>query len=420
MTKFVLTTVGTTGDVVPYLALAEGLKGRGHQVTVVSHAVHKDRFVRRGFDFISERQPVTVGFINAVFEEAAKEQAPLRQFQVLLNQWFLRDAEYKFETLLAATQDADVVVNHALDYFGQEASIRNRRPWATVCLYPHLVPTMEAPVYPFPRLGAWWTKKTWRTLRELTDVVNRQTRLVLAPLKAPPRDLGIAGAISPHLHLLATSAAIAYRRTDWPPHVHLTGAWFEDEADFTPDPNLGAFLARHPRPVMVSFGSLGGGHAEATGALILEALTQLGRPAIVQAGFAGLLRGAAGNERIHVLDAYVPFTWLFRQSGCVVHHAGAGTATLACLAGAPSVVVPHLFDQYYYAGMLHERGAAPKPVFRSDLTAKKLAKAIEAAMTPRYAEAARSLGAQIAQEDGVKRAVELLERLVPTKARATP
>lgn len=403
MARIVITTVGTTGDVVPYLALACGLRDRGHEPLLVTHAMHESLVRAKDIEFFAESDFCTVERFNAVLDEVRVTKEPLKQFELLLNHLFLRRAEPRFKRHVEASKGADFVVSNGFDFLGQEAAIRNGVPWGSVTLMPHLIPTDEAPVYPLPNLGAWWIRGTWKTLYELAQDINRRTRLVLEPLGAPRRSLGVAGAIAERLHLVGASRHIGYARNDWPPQVKMTGAWLDAAPDFVPDDRLAAFLAKYPRPVVVTFGSMGGSEAEETSRIVVDALGA--RPAIVQSGYSGL---AAQSETILGVG-YVPHPYLFAQAGCVVHHCGAGTTTAACRAGVPSVPVPHLFDQYYWAGMLRERGVAPKPIFRRDLTARRLSKRIDEALRPKIVEAARALGPKIEAEDGVNRAVDAIE-----------
>lgn len=403
--RIVITTVGTTGDVVPYLALARALVARGHDALLVTHAMHEQLVRSKGVEFFAESDFCTVERFNAVLDEVRVTKEPLKQFELLLNKLFLRRAEPRFNRHVEASKGADFVVSNGFDFLGQEGAIQNEVPWASVTLMPHLIPTDEAPVYPLPNLGDWWIRGTWKTLYALAQDINRRTRLVLEPLGAPRRSLGVAGAIADRLHLVGASPHIGHERGDWPPQVKMTGAWLDAAPDYTPDAELAAFLEANPRPVVVTFGSMGGSEAEATSAIVMEALARTKRPAIVQSGYSGL--AAEGDAILSV--GYVPHHFLFAQAGCIVHHCGAGTSTAACRAGVPSVPVPHLFDQYYWAGMLHERGVAPKPIFRKDLTARRLARRIEDALKPKYVEAARALGPQVEAEDGTNRAVDAIE-----------
>lgn len=409
LSTIVLTTVGSTGDVVPHLALARALASRGHRVRVASHAFHRTFFEAAGVPFVSVGAPFDIADFNRLVDLSAKQKAPIKQFDVLVRSLFLREPARQLADLDAAVADADAVICQRFDYLGQAAAMKRGRPWASVTLAPQLIRTQEAPVYPMPDLGKWWTQFTWLTLDSMAEPTNKHVASVLASIGAPARTLDVAGASSPHLDLVAASAHLVPSRGDWPRGTRLTGAWFLDVPDYRPEPALDEFLARHPAPLVVTFGSMGGSDADATSRHVLDAIARVGRPAIVQQGYSGLLaRGGAPPNVLAV--GHVPHDHLFARASCVVHHAGAGTSHAVARAGVPSAPVPHLFDQYYWAGRLHEVGVAPKLLFRHQLTPKKLAKHIEAALA--LAEPARALGAQVAAERGLEAAVAEVERLI--------
>lgn len=107
-----------------------------------------------------------------------------------------------------------------------------------------------------------------------------------------------------------------------------------------------------------------------------------------------------------------PHAWLFPQMAAVVHHGGAGTTAAGLRAGVPSVIVPFFADQPFWGRRVANLGAGPAPIPRKQLTAERLAAAIcratsDLAMQRRAAEVGECLG----QEDGVKAAVEVIERL---------
>jgi UDP:flavonoid glycosyltransferase YjiC (YdhE family) len=96
----------------------------------------------------------------------------------------------------------------------------------------------------------------------------------------------------------------------------------------------------------------------------------------------------------------------------VVHHGGAGTTAAGLRAGVPSIVTPFFGDQPFWARRVHELGVGPRPIPRQSLTAARLAEAIRLAVTDETMRGrATDLGALIRAEDGVGRAVELLERV---------
>lgn len=56
----------------------------------------------------------------------------------------------------------------------------------------------------------------------------------------------------------------------------------------------------------------------------------------------------------------------------IIHHGGAGTTHTAARAGIPQIIVPHVFDQYYWANRVFKLNIGTKPIYRSHLTSHKL------------------------------------------------
>ena len=95
----------------------------------------------------------------------------------------------------------------------------------------------------------------------------------------------------------------------------------------------------------------------------------------------------------------------------VVHHGGAGTTQAATIAGCPSIVVEHASDQPLWGSVLQRRGIAPKMLHRRSLTAQKLARAIRSVLqTLSMKKKAEEIGAMMQKEDGLTRAVALVEQ----------
>ena len=65
----------------------------------------------------------------------------------------------------------------------------------------------------------------------------------------------------------------------------------------------------------------------------------------------------------------------------VVHHGGAGTTGAALRAGVPSVVIPFIADQFFWAHHLHKLGVAPPGIAHKNLTAVALGVAISAVLS---------------------------------------
>ena len=108
----------------------------------------------------------------------------------------------------------------------------------------------------------------------------------------------------------------------------------------------------------------------------------------------------------------VPFSWLFPRVAAVVHHGGAVTTSAGLRAGVPSIVIPFFGDQPFWGQRVAELGVGPAPIPRKKLTAERLAQAIQDAVTDQtMRQRAAHLGSKIQAEDGIARAVAVVQQI---------
>jgi UDP:flavonoid glycosyltransferase YjiC (YdhE family) len=205
------------------------------------------------------------------------------------------------------------------------------------------------------------------------------------------------------------SSIVVPRPPDWGEHIHVTGYWFLDpDLDWQPPAGLVDYLESGSPPVYIGFGSMVSRIPRQTTQLISEALERSGQRGVLSTGWGGL-GSAELSANVFMLDS-VPHAWLFPRVSAVVHHGGSGTTGAGLRAGVPSVLVPHMGDQPFWAKRVAELGVGPQPIPRSQLTAGRLASAISSAVTDTGMHArAEALGERIRSEDGVGRAISIIE-----------
>jgi UDP:flavonoid glycosyltransferase YjiC (YdhE family) len=114
------------------------------------------------------------------------------------------------------------------------------------------------------------------------------------------------------------------------------------------------------------------------------------------------------DENVVYLDA-VPHDWLLPQCKAVIHHGGAGTTSAGLRAGIPNIVVPFTADQPFWGKRVHAIGAGPKPVYVNKLSVENLTHVIVEAEDEALRKRVQAVGQRIGGEDGVSRAVYLIE-----------
>jgi sterol 3beta-glucosyltransferase len=101
---------------------------------------------------------------------------------------------------------------------------------------------------------------------------------------------------------------------------------------------------------------------------------------------------------------------LFPRAALVVHHGGSGTTHAVVAAGVPSVVIPHVGDQPYWADRLRRLGVAPEPQQVRDLAAERLAAAaLATAADPTMRQRAATLAGELETERGLDAAAGAIE-----------
>lgn len=98
----------------------------------------------------------------------------------------------------------------------------------------------------------------------------------------------------------------------------------------------------------------------------------------------------------------------------VVHHGGGGTTAAGLHAGVPSLIIPFLFDQFFWANRVAELGAGPDPIPFRNLSSANLARGINQAVNDlEIRKKAAVFGERIKTEDGVRNAVQIIGGLNP-------
>lgn len=410
---------GSRGDVQPLIALAAALAERGHEVRLLTHANFAELAAGRGLIF----EPVA-GDFRAMMEGADGERltASGRNPLALLAAMraMARDARDWWVQLRDLSAGADMLVSGATT-FGIAASLAECRPvrWVQTNLVP-LAPTaaFPNPLLPPPALPLpGWANRlhhhfgmqlAWQVFRRSIEDSRREI-LGLPPW---PRLGPFARFRAEHRPMLmAFSRHVISPPADWALEVEVTGYWFlERPPDWQPPPDLLRFLHAGAPPIYVGFGSMAIADARATAAIVTEAIGAAGCRAVIGAGWSGLRSLAATDNNIYMADD-LPHDWLFPQMAVVVHHCGAGTTASALRAGVPSIPVPFMADQFFWAWRLRQLGVATTAVPHRKLSAKGLAEMLRCALDDAEMwRRARNLGAAIRSENGLSRAVDAIER----------
>lgn len=412
MTSVTILAFGTRGDVAPLVGLGTAIRDRlGVEVAIAAQQPYGSMVDDAGLEFRLLPHDTEIETRSSEFGQGLVDGAKMRPSKDALAE--MRDQLSGVgEAMAQAGADADLLL-----FEGPVGSLLGphvAQALDTRAVLAHLQPATPTGDFAPPALGtrsfgrlgnrAMWRLATAgeKVFAPLTDALR--TSLGLAPLSR--KELQRNRDEWPTLY--GFSEIVVPRPTDWPSNAHICGYWRSAPASFTPVRELVDFLDAGEAPVFVGLGSTATAHGAELSTTIVEALRKSGRRGVVQRGWARLDVGC-DDQMITVDD--VPHDWLFPRVAAAVHHCGAGTTAAALHAGVPSVPVPGIMDQPFWAARLARLGAASTAVPRHSITAELLAAAIDSLSDEQVARSA-DIADRLAAEDGAGKAVTLIERLL--------
>jgi sterol 3beta-glucosyltransferase len=411
--KITILSWGSYGDINPFIALGLGLQKAGHVVNIATNFDYEEYILKWGLNFISVD-------CEAWYDDNYSKSQGQNPFGVSRNHGdALRSIEDSvLPVIYEICKDAEAIVFSSSSYAAYEASEKLQIPTCVALVMP-MHQTCEFPSHVTPsnvRLGGvynWLTysffyQLFWQFIRKPIN----QWRKEMLDLPPVPRFSHPLSRMNKQKlpFLYGFSPSFLPKPLDWPDWTHVTGNWFLDSPkDWQAPKELIDFLAAGSPPVYIGFGNRGNWEPEELTQIVLQALKISGKRGILLVGDDLIAQNDWPDEVFPI--EWVPFDWLFPQMAAVVHHAGCGTIHAALRAGVPNVIVPEHAENFLWAYRVVELGLGVPPIQRKQLSAEKLAAAIQTITSDKTMQVrALEMSKRIQAEDGVAQAVEILER----------
>jgi len=410
MSHFGVLSYKGTGHLNPLIALSRRLVARGHKVTFFLEAEMEAQFRRHGLGFspigpvpsetaassrthIHNKPSSGIAAIRYRIRRTVRDmETSLRQSPAPIARAGV-DALIIDEIVLAGPTVAEML---CLPYFVISTSVPHNFGWSA------------------PRRIAPPTSLLNRVQRALLEIsVVRMRGPVRRRLDAYRRQAGLRPIreikkVFPELaHITPLPRCLDFPRSGLPENFHYTGPFVDETARLNVE---FPWERLDGRPLIyASLGTTLKGDSS-TFQLIAGACEGLGLQLVISLGDRRdpeMFRGLPGDPLV-VRNA--PQLELLKRADIVITHAGPNTVFETLMQGKPMIALPKTFDQPAIAARLERAGVAE--VLRvKGLSAEKIRGALVKVLTDsRYRDAARELQTEIRSEDGLERAVSIIER----------
>ena len=416
MAKIALATLGSLGDLNPFLALGVGLKQNGHDVTIATSEIFRAIVETAGLRFHPMRPDVSrIEKDQRLFQ---RMMDPRRGTETVVREIVVPHLSDAYDDLRPLLEQSDFLINHPLVVVGAIiANLLNMR-WASTVMAPF--GAMSA--HDFPIIGGSEALSRLRSFgpqvtKSLMTVGSKKIAELTDPISAfaetkgwqYPGDPLMGGQHSPHLVLALWSKHFSSPQRDWPAQTVQTGFLYYDRIDEAFDSDsLEAFLGKGQSPVVFTLGSAAVNVAGDFYETSVDVAKRLRRRAV-------LLTGRDPKNVPEDLPSgmialpYAPYSEIFPKAACIVHQGGVGTTAQALRAGKPQLIMPFSHDQFDNADRVRRLGAGRTMSRKRYNTLHGAAEIYRMTADTIYTDAATQLAEKINRENGVDTAVKAIE-----------
>jgi UDP:flavonoid glycosyltransferase YjiC (YdhE family) len=410
----------------PYIAVALGLKARGHEAIIATSRHHQQKIEDRGIGFHAVRPDGPD--LDHDRDMMRRIMDPRKGSEYVIRQIVMPTIRESYEDVLAAAKGADLLVSHVLTYAARLVAEKQGIPWVCAFLQPlGFFSAFDPPVLPLIPflsrlrfLGPTFHRALFHLAKRSCRSWDHPWHRLRAELHLPPtaENTLFDGLYSPPLVLAMFSHLFAGKQPDWPQQTVVTGFPFSErdgQSGLTPE--LVRFLDGGQPPIVFTLGSSAVQGAGPFFEHSAAAAKLLGRRALLIAGRDAGNLSESLPDGVEACD-YAPFSALFPRAAAIVHAGGVGTTGLAMRSGRPMLVMPCAHDQFDNASRVTRLGIARTISRRRYGPARAAAELRHLLDDPGYSQRASKIGTSVRQENGVQTACDELEGVIRRGLRA--
>lgn len=388
MSTILLSTVGTVGDVLPFIRLGRALRARGHAVTLFTHSGYADLVSSGGLPFVPMD---TLEEFNQLIADGLTLNSPTGGVEAYRRN-LLPKVQENYQSFAAHARPGETIfVAH---YHARLAAHFSAEKFGAPFVLMMMTPSQPANL---PLLEV--------LLRKLAgDELNRiRQTLGLEPIDDWGRWLK-----SPDLSLTVWPEWLEPAGPHWPSPVAQPGFLIGDTSEGDIPPEAEAMLSANPAPVLVTGG---------TGVFVksdyylaaLEGVRRAGRPGLLVSRVQTYVPDVLPDNFLR-LD-FLPYAKVLPRVGALIHHGGMGTCVQALMAGCPQLMMALGHDRPDNAVRFRKLGIAeflPPTRWQPAAVAEALHRLLD---SPEVQQRCQELAQRARQSDGLLAACDAIESI---------
>lgn len=403
--KIALCTIGSRGDVQPFLVLGDYFSEHGHEVKVCS----AEMYTPIAADFKGEYVPFAGDYAAIADNENVKKEIGRNPFTIkkALKEKVYPIIESSLETFYELIEWADIVIYHPKTLIDSIAEDMKRK-LVKAYVVPAFTPTEEFPnplLTSFPIPG-FLNKFSYKINNAMVNVVNKPVQNFKKRHDLPKSDALLDTPI-----IYGISPALLSRPKDYPGNHYYTGFWLKEDKDTGLSKEIIQFVDGKQQVLLITFGSMPYNSKIDINVFVDAILDQHEIKIVLVKGWGLKEVNIKQNNKVLVIDS-APFDKLFPKIDYIIHHGGAGTTATALKAGIPQMTCPilHPFgDQYFWGKQLEIKGVGVKPIPLKKLNVKNLLENFQQLTDDKLKINAVELSKEFSLEDGLSKTLKIIE-----------
>ena len=402
--KIILTSIGTRGDMEPFLAIGEILKEKGHSIICLFPEQFRSLAEDSGFEFRS----LGSEFIEMLDSPAGRTAMGGGKFGLKKLRAYLKLISMQKETSkkmvriqeeVIESEKPDRIVHNGKVIYPVIWGLKNKhRIMVSPVPYMHYVKNHSHVAFN-RNFGPWLNKQSYNLANYgLIKTISGSLKWLKQERTLSAKD--IKHALFTNKTIYTISPSLFERPDYWSENIQVLGYHERKKTvNWEPSTELVDFLNSHPKIVLVTFGSMINKNPPKKTRIILDILERNKIPAIINTASGGLVKPEVYDKELFHFVERIPYDWVLPKIYAMIHHGGSGTTHTAIKYGCASMIIPHIIDQYVWNKIVYQKGVGPLGIDVSEINLKKLEpKVLDLLNNPKYKMKAEEVGHQIQNE----------------------